>query len=222
MLVTVEGPSAVGKTTLLRRAVPAESVLGEDWAAVGVPGAAEPAEPLSLGAQRFWVDLNIRRWELLVDVEARRGMACADTDPPKLYYNFALLKAGELPREVFEGQWRLSREAIQDCRLGFVDRVVYLKASEEVLAERMAADTSRTRRNFWLHQRLTEAMEGYYAALERIRPGTVRWIDAEGEIPRRSAIGALSGEASEASRRDRYDVALLDDLKAELDQILDQ
>ncbi len=187
--------------------------------AVGVPRAAEPAEPLSLGAQRFWVDLNIRRWELLVDVEARRGMAYADTDPPKLYHNFALLKAGELPREVFEGQWRLSREAIQDCRLGFVDRVVYLKASEEALAGRKAGDASRIRRNFELHQSLIGAMEEYYATLEKVRPETVRWIESEGEVSRRSAIAALSREAP---RRDRHDVALLDDLKAELDRILDR
>jgi hypothetical protein len=78
-----------------------------------------------LGAQKFWVDLNIRRWELLLDVEARRGAAFVDTDPPKLYYNFALVKVGELAYEVFEEQWRLSREAILERRLGFVDRGVY-------------------------------------------------------------------------------------------------
>jgi hypothetical protein len=32
---------------------------------------------------------------------------------------------GELAYEVFEEQWRLSREAILERRLGFVDRVVY-------------------------------------------------------------------------------------------------
>jgi hypothetical protein len=90
LLVAVEGPSAVGKTTFLRRAVPTESVVSEDWGAVGISRAAEPTEPLFLGAQKFWVDLNICRWELLLDVEARRGAAFVDTDPPKLYYNFAL------------------------------------------------------------------------------------------------------------------------------------
>ncbi len=218
MLVTVEGPSAVGKTALLLSATPTESVVGEGWEAVGVSRAAEPAAPLSSEAQRFWVDLNVRRWEQFLEVEERRGTAYADTDPLKLYYNFALVKAGELPREVFEEGWRLSREAMEGRRLGFVDRVVYLKASPATLAKRKASDAARTRRNFGLHQRLTKAMEGYYAALEELRPETVCWLDAEGEIPKHAAIEALSGEAP---RRDRYDVALLDALKAELDRLLE-
>ncbi len=72
MLVAVEGPSAVGKTTLLRRAAPAGSVVGEEWEAVGVSRAAEPAEPLSHEAQGFWMDLKVRRWALLLGCPSTR------------------------------------------------------------------------------------------------------------------------------------------------------
>ncbi len=217
MLVAVEGPSAVGKSTLLRLAAPASSVVDEDWEAVGLSRAAGPAEPLSVEAQGFWVDLNIRRWALLLEVEQRCGIAYADTDPPKLYYNFALARIGELPRGVLEQQWYLTREAIGQRRLGFVDRVVYLDAAPRTLARRRAGDTSRTRRNFRLHQRLVGAMGDFYATLERIRPGTVRWMDAEREVSKTTAGEALT---LDASRRDRYDLTSLDALKAELDRIL--
>ena len=220
MLVTVEGPSAVGKTTLLRRATSVQNVVDEEWEAVGIPRGSGPAEPLALEAQRFWIDLNARRWELLLDVERRCGRAYADTDPLKLHYNFALTEVGELPRRVFEEGWRLSREAFRQRRLGFVDRVVYLKASTATLAERKAADGFRTRRNFGLHQRLGEAMEGYYAALEGLRPGTVCWFDAEGEVSRHAALPEALSHG--APRRDRYDVALMEEFKAELDRLLDQ
>lgn len=220
MLVTVEGPSAVGKSTFLRQATTVESIVGEEWEALGIPRGSGPAEPLALEAQRFWIDLNARRWELLLDVEGRCGTAYADTDPLKLYYNFALAKVGELPRGVFEEGWRLSREAFRQNRLGVVDRVMYLKASAATLAERKAGDTSRARRNFALHQRLGEAMEGYYATLERLWPGTVCWLDAEGEVSRHAALPEALSRG--APRRDRYDVALLDDLKAELDRLLEQ
>lgn len=44
---------------------------------------------------------------------------------------------------------------------------------------------------FGLHQRLTEAMEDNYAALERLRPGTVRWLDAESEVPGLTVVDTL-------------------------------
>jgi hypothetical protein len=218
LLVAVEGPSAVGKTTLLANAAPADSIVGEEWEAVGIPQGSGPSRHLSPEAQRFWVRLHAGRWGLLREVEDRCGTAYADTDPLKLYYNFALVRAGELPREVFEAGWRLTRQAVEGRRLGFVDRVVYLKASRDALARRKAGDASRTRRNFELHSRLVDHMESYYAALERLRPGSVFWLDAEGEATADGVFAAALSE--EAPRRERYDVALLDRLKRELDPLL--
>lgn len=216
MLVAVEGPSAVGKTTLLRQVL-AERVVGEEWEALGIPRGSGSAEPQGVDAQQFWVDLNSRRWQLLVDIEARHGEGYADSDPLKLYYNFALTSIGKAPHEVFEEGWRWTRRAMEERRLGFVDRVVYLQASPGKLAQRKAADASCSRRGFDLHVRLGHAMEAYYAAVERLRPGAVRWLDAEGEAPA-DAICAL--EEPEAHRRHRYDVTVLDRLKGDLDDLL--
>lgn len=217
MLVAVEGPSAVGKTTLLSSAAPAEGVVGEEWEALGIPRGSAPPRPQAPEAQQFWVDLNARRWDLLLKLEERQGAAYADTDPLKLYYNFALAGTGEVPREVFEEGWRRTREAVREHRLGFVDRVVYLEASRDTLSRRKAHDTTRTRSNFELHARLTDAMQGYYAALEKLRPGTLRWLDAEGPMPESSAFAA---SLEEAPRYERYDLASLDQLERDLDRLL--
>lgn len=216
MLVAVEGPSAVGKTTLLGL-VPAERVVGEEWEALGIPRGSGPAEPRGVDAQRFWVDLNARRWGLLLDCERRHGEAYADTDPLKLYYNFALTSLGEMPREVFAEGWRWTLRAMEERRLGFVDRVVYLRASPSKLAERKAGDASRRRGGFELHVRLGSAMEAYYAALERLRPGTVRWLDTEGGVPEEGKSG-LRDPGTE--QRDRYDASIIGQLKHDLDRLL--
>ncbi len=188
--------------------------MGEEWEALGVPRGSGPAEPGGIGAQRFWVELSVRRWELLLNIEARHGEAYADSDPLKLYYNFALTSIGEMPREVFDEGWRWTRRAMEGVRLGFADRVLYLRASPGKLAQRRAADASRSRRNFDLHVRLGPAMEAYYAALERLRPGTVRWVNAEGDV-REGAVSWLQG--GEPAQAHRYDVAILDQLKRDLD-----
>ena len=60
-------------------------------------------------------------------------------------------------------------------------------------------------------------MRAYYATLERLRPGTLRWLDDE-EDPRSAAVPELEG--SEDLRRDRYDVSALERLKQDLDRLL--
>ena len=209
MLIVVEGPSAVGKTTLLGL-VPAQRVVGEE--VLRVPAGTGP-----MGSIPYAVESSARRWERLLDTEARHGHAYADGDPLKLYYDFARVAFGALERCVYEAGWHLMAQAMGERRIGFADRVVYLSASPDTLARRRASDATRRRRRFALHVRLVPAMRAYYAALERLRPGTLRWLDAEDD-PRSAAVSEL--ESSEDLRRDRYDVSALERLKQDLDHSL--
>ena len=208
-MIVVEGPSAVGKTTLLEL-VPAGRVVGEEVLQV-------PPGTGSLQALPYGVESSARRWERLLETEARHGRAYADSDPLKLYYDFARVAVGELDRGVYDAGWRLMARAMDERRVGFADRVVFLYASHGTLAKRGAADATRRRGKFALHVRLAPAMEAYYAALEQLRPGSVRWLDAEGD-PLDEATPALEGP--EDSTRDRYDVRALERLKQDLDEWL--
>lgn len=181
MLVVVEGPLAVGKSTLLR-SMPPERVVAEEWEALGIRRGTRPQEPRRRDAQWFWVGLQSRRWELLLETEAEHGVAYTDMDLLNLYYSYSLVTVGEVGRDVFEEGYRLMLEAMAEWRLGFVEQVVYLRASVGRLAERKAGDPTRSRRAFDLHVRLGPAMETYYAALERLRPGSVRWVDVESDM----------------------------------------
>lgn len=217
MIAVVEGPSAAGKTSALRP-MPPELVVGEEWDALGIPRGSGPAEPRGRAAQRFWVDLNARRWDLLLEAEAAFGRAYADTDPLKLYYNFALVAVGAVAREVFEDGFRYTRTAMAARRLGFADHVILLSAPPEVLAARRAGDATRRRLNFDLHVRLGTPMDRYYAALDRLRPGTVHHIDAGRDVQPAAVQATVRG--LEAIQRERYDVELLHQLKRELDKAL--
>jgi hypothetical protein len=159
MLIVVEGPSAVGKTTLLEL-VPADRVIGEE--ALLVPPGTD-----SLGSLPYAVESSVRRWERLLEAEARHGRAYADSDPLKLYYDFARTAVGELDRGVYDAGWRLMARAMDERRISFADRVVFIYASRGTLAKRRAADATRRRGKFALHVRLAPAIEAYYAALEQ-------------------------------------------------------
>jgi hypothetical protein len=205
-LVVVEGPSAVGKTTLLKF-VPADFVVGEE--VLRVPAGTGPLESIP-----YAVESSARRWERLLETEVQHGHAYADSDPLKLYYDFARVAIGELDRAVYEAGWRSMARAMGEGKVGFADSVVYLSASPTTLTERRNTDTRRRRGKFALHVRLVPAMRTYYAALEQIRPRTVRWLEAEG-APQLEGLSAPEG--SEGRMLNRYDVAALERLKQDLD-----
>ena len=159
------------------------------------------------------VESSARRWERLLETEARHGRAYADGEPIKLYYDLARVAIGELDRGLYDAGWRLMVRAMDERRVGFADREVYVFASPEALARRRSSDRTRRRRNFALHVRLAPAMLEYYAALERRRPGTVRWLDAE-DYPQSVAVSAM--EHAEDVRGDRYDVSALAQFRRDL------
>lgn len=68
-----------------------------------------------------------------------------------------------------------------------------------------------------MHGRLGPAMEAYYAALGRRRPGTVHRLDAEGDA-RPAATALLGGLAPHGYAR--CAVAVLDRWKEDLDRAL--
>ncbi|HEY4383504.1 MAG TPA: hypothetical protein VGN34_03375 [Ktedonobacteraceae bacterium] len=161
MIIVVEGPSAVGKTSLLR-IFPASQVVGEEWEALGIPRGSGPEKPQSKEAQAFWVELHTRRWQKLLATETSLGNAYADTDPVKLYYNFALVKLGYMERDVFEEGFVQTEQAFLQSSLGFADHVIVLSAPPDVLLQRKNADASRQRGHFHLHARLGSLIKEYY------------------------------------------------------------
>ena len=113
MIVALEGPSAAGKTTWLRRLVPPGHIIAEHGR-IELPSVRVGDEAA------FWAELNAQRWQHAVAVEGSTGRAFCDGDPLRLHYDYGLARVGLLPWERFEADVAACRSEIRDRRLGFV------------------------------------------------------------------------------------------------------
>lgn len=192
--MVVTGPSAAGKTTWCRRHHPDDLI--PEYAPTGQePGDVDPAAQAA-----FWCEVNCSRWGAAVRREQASGLAVCDDDPLKLHYVWSLVRLGVADPQRWHQEVAANREAVARRRLGFADLVLVSLPPPAELWRRREGDTSRRRRNFERHVRLAEPLRDWYAALERVCPGRVRWhLPADG-IPKPRL----------PARTDRYDLGLFD------------
>jgi hypothetical protein len=199
-ILVAEGPSASGKTTWCREHFP-QGFVEETAETMQAPSPyAEPRE-----AAAFWVERNIQRWQAALELEKRASIAVCDSDPLKLYFSWALWKAGAQDSTLFEIEAPLYRKAIEERRIGFADCVVWLEAPADELRRRAKADATRQRKRHELYLEMVPWMNAWFGARERVLPGCAReWSAA----PR---LRELEGVPSNPRR---YDATVLDELLA--------
>jgi hypothetical protein len=199
-ILAVEGPSAAGKTTWCRQHFPQGFV---EAAAETIDGLSPYAEPKEVAL--FWVEHNIGRWQAALELEKRNGTAVCDSDPLKLYFSWALWKAGAEDSTLFEIEAKLYRQAIEQKRIGFADCVIWLEASADELRRRAKADATRQRKRHELYLEMVPWMNAWFAARERVLPGCAReWSAA----PRLRELDGVPFNPR------RYDATVLDELLA--------
>lgn len=199
MIISVEGPSAAGKTTWCRQHA---SEVVEEYAPTGV----EP-DGTDLPAQAdYWTHVNSRRWGHAVALEARAGLAICDSDPLKLHYSWCLSRIGAAPWARFRHELAAARQAFSIGALGLADLVLVSIPPLEVLRAQRLADPTRSRRSFELHSRLGNDLRTWYQAVDAVEPGRVIWQLPDDGLPPQMP----------PPRSDRTDVALLDALVASL------
>jgi hypothetical protein len=188
VIVAVEGPSAAGKTTWIRRVAPHLEVAEHR--------ALRPPAGDVTGVAAFWTSANAQRWHAALQTEAAAGAALCDTDPLKLHYEFCLVRIGLGTLDGLRAGVIACRAAIVDGALGLVDLVICNVPDEATLIHHRDTDHGRQRRNFDVHRRLGPPLVEWYSALEQLDRGRVMWGFPE----------ALPN----APRRDRYDLDLYD------------
>jgi len=195
MIVAIEGASAAGKTTWCRTHCSGVWVeeTPENIAAPDVYD--DPAV-----VARFWVEHACANWQRALRVERERGLAVCDGDPFHLYFAWALWKLGELGARLFEIEGELYRSALQERRIGFVDRVLWLEVLDAELRRRTAADRTRRRKRHELYIRLVPWMKGWFAIREGLVPGCVQPLDPERRID----------QVDSSAWAHRYSIALLE------------
>jgi hypothetical protein len=167
-VVCLEGPSAVGKTTLL-------AALARECGAMVVPElSAGPPPPVGASAAWF-AERSAERWRRARDGAAGAPFAVLDGDPFKgLWYNWIYADDGW---ERVDAVAPLYRALIEAGALAFPDLYVILTATEAQLRERRAGDATRGRRAFEKHLRMLGPQRAYFAALQSAAPLRVAILD---------------------------------------------
>jgi hypothetical protein len=198
VIVAIEGPSAVGKTSWCRKHAP--RYVKEAPSDLDAPDLF--ADPIDVA--NFWVPFNIGLWESALRIEKEEGIAFCDSDPLRLYFSFSLWKTGALDRRLFDAEARLYRLAMASHRVGFADFVLWEEAPLEELRLRAKAGVVHRRRRHELYLSLIPWMKVWFEARERALPGSLgRWSHAEGLRLERLENGRVESRRYEVAAFDR-------------------
>lgn len=194
-IVCLEGPSAVGKTTLAATlARTAGAVVIPELDAAGAPPIAESAA--------WFAARHAARWRRAVEAAAVAPLVVLDGDPFKaLWYDPVYAGAGWPGVDVVAP---LHRAHVAQGTLAFPDLYVVLQATEAELRARRAGDPTRTRRSFETHLRLVAPQRRWFVALRAAAPRRVVLPDT-GDRDRladvvRAAVAELPPGAPDSAR----------------------
>lgn len=197
MIVVIEGISASGKS---RYAAGFDSVhvVAEHGRITDVPG--------GVAAGQYWAGKNEERWRAALAVERATGLAVCDTDPLKLHYIWSLWQIGAASEQDWLAQLAATRLSFAAGRIGFANAWCVRRIDPAQARRRRDGDPFRARRNFDLHVRLQAPLLAWYAAIDAVLPGRVRF-----DFPSHAGFGTAGAE-DEA----RYDLARFDAVLARL------
>jgi hypothetical protein len=180
VVVCIEGPSAVGKTTL------AEALARECGAALVPELDASGAPPPGRSAAWF-VERHAEQWRLARETVSGAPFAVLDGDPFKgLWYNWVYAEEGW---EGVETVAPLYRAQVEAGALAFPDLYVALTASEDELRRRRGSDPTRSRRNFEKHLLLAGPLLSYFRELQEVNAARVAIVETR---PRDGLVGRVT------------------------------
>ena len=166
-MVCLEGPSAVGKTSLAETLARIAGAAVVTELAGGPPAGAEPAS--------WFVAEHAAAWGRAQALAASAPLVVLDGDPFKgLWYDWVYASDGA---PALTATIAAYADAVARGALDFPDMYVVLKADEAQLRMRRAGDPTRTRRNFERHLQLVGPQQRYFAALAEVAPDRLIWID---------------------------------------------
>jgi hypothetical protein len=168
LVICLEGPSAVGKTSLA-------AALARECGAVVVPELDASGAPPPGRSAAWFVGRHAAQWRLAREVAAGAPFAVLDGDPFKgLWYNRVYADEGW---EGVEAVAPLYRAQVEAGALAFPDLYVALTASEDELRRRRDGDPTRSRRNFEKHLLLAGPLLDYFRELRAAAPGRVALVE---------------------------------------------
>ena len=194
-IICLEGPSAVGKTSLA-------AALAREAGAAVIPELDASAAPPIAESAAWFVDAHAAQWQHALDVAARAPVVVIDGDPLKgLWFNWVFAEHGW---PGIDEQAPLHRAHIERGTLAFPELYVVLQATESQLRARRAGDPTRTRRNHEMHLRLAAPQRRYFEALQAADPPRVLLLDTSDQSALvdtvLAAVERLPGEPPDSMR----------------------
>ncbi len=202
MIITVEGPSAAGKTTWIYSHFE-KSVINYELEIENAPDKNSSPEE----SAHFWARVSKERWASVCTNEKETGLVVCDSDPFKLHYVWSLWRIGEVDEEQWRAQMIATRKLFANYELGLSDIFLVNIPDHTTLKSRAQTDPKRSRPNFNLHARLSEPLKEWYQAIERLDASRVCWEFPANGIDPLKAIGP---------REERSGVELFDKVIANL------
>jgi hypothetical protein len=185
MILTVEGPSAAGKTTWVYEHFD-QALINDELRIESAPGReASPKEVAS-----FWAKISKERWSAVSAQEAETGMVVCDSDPFKLHYVWSLWRIGKVGDDRWRAEMLATRKLFADNELGISDLMLVYIPNKTVLESHARSDPSRSRLNFKLHAQLSEPLREWYEAIQQVDPIRVLWEFPQDGIDGFKAMGA--------------------------------
>ncbi len=198
MILVIEGPSAVGKTTWCR--------------AHSADGFVEEAGEISKRPIFTPIPLKLRTSGAILISAIGRELYAWNSNPAlpsAMGIHFTSISPGHFgkpdyfPARLFEMEASLYRRAFHERRLGFADRVCWQEAPVEELRRRAKSDRHRKRRRHEMYLKLVPWMRAWCKVREQVLPGAFGdWPEhAEDEFSRSSSEPAF-----------RYDIKIFDQM----------
>lgn len=170
MLICLEGPSAVGKTSTCKL------LESNNNAFIVKETIFRPLEGCSLREQAlFYLRKEVERWKLAREKLADHPIVVMDSDPLKpLWFNWAFSFVKGLPLSELD---KFFRPFVSNGEMGYPDKYFVLTADEDELFRRRKEDKVRRRPEFEKLSCINEPRLRYYDYLSTIMPGVIERIE---------------------------------------------
>lgn len=170
MIICLEGPSAVGKTTVA-------SALADQFGAAVIPEVnilfTRPAQE----SATWYFERQVQRWKLALQENQTHRFVVLDGDPfQPLWYNWAYNYIGWQGLDVLSNFYQ---EQVNLGHLAFPNIYYVLSADEADLSERKARDKTRARRGFEKHLLFVLPQKRYFEAMQQFCPSRVAFVPAD-------------------------------------------